>query len=448
MNPPRNRIRALPFYFSQRFFLVFVSGSFLLIVAYLVHPFGLAVPVSFNLLLLAFTFTDYATSSSDKSVRVKRAILYPLKVDKFTTVPLNVVNNGHNDLEIIIEDDVPSDCLKDIPTVRMVAHPGSGNNASYRIKPLIRGDCEFGAIHFWIRSKLGLVWKHGCSRSDQMVKCYPGLAIIEQQNLQLRISLQDQLFRSDRKKGAGTEFDSLRDYATGDDPRLIHWGATARKAKVMVRRHRIEGNQNVFIILDTGRMMTARVGSRTKLDHAVNAAVVLAYGALSLGDKVGIMTIGEDIGSFLPPANSPTQFGKILDSIYTIRPEFQEPQFFKAFVAMASRLKRRSLVIMFTDLIDERSSGALKNCVSSMIPKHLPFIAALSDTEVVDSADKRPKTLWDVYEKGVAAELLVRRDLLITRLHSMGVLIVDTNPEQVSAAVLDKYLQIKIRGTL
>jgi uncharacterized protein (DUF58 family) len=280
------------------------------------------------------------------------------------------------------------------------------------------------------------------------VKLYPGLALIERQRLQLHRATTMSFVRPLVKRGEGSEFDSLRDYVIGDDPRLIHWSATARRGKPIVRVNRMEQSQNVFLVIDAGRMMTARVKGRTKFDYALNAALLLAYGALEAGDNVGIMTVGRDVGCFSAPEGGMRRFGRILDMVFAVEPKLEEPRYHAALPAMSLKLTRRALVVIFTDLIDERASTGLKRYLMGLVPRHLPLVAAIADTGVTAAAEHSPIAEEDLYRKAVAAEMLMRRERLLAGFTALGMHVVNATPDRLSAATFDRYLDIKTRKLL
>lgn len=444
----RDTIRALPFFFSGRFFLLFSAASIVLIPLYTVVPGGIVLPLAVDFLILSLALADFFLGPSAKAIEVARPIPYPLAVDKSSEICLEVTNRTGSDVSLIVRDDIPPRCVSETLLLRATVRPGSGVRISYRLIPLERGNGEFGNIAFWVKGRLGLVWKRGEHRAAQTVKLYPGLALIERHALRLRRRSRDEQVRPFRKYGAGMEFDSLREYAVGDDFRLVHWGTTARRGKLIVRLNRIERSQNIFLVLDAGRMMTARSQGKTKFDHSLNAALLLAYSALEVGDKVGIMVVGQEVQVFLPPSSAPGQFGRILDATYAILPRIEEPRYYRALSGISGKLKRRSLVVLFTDLIDERSSAGLLRYSLGLLPRHLPLVVALSDSELVTLADSVPETAQDLYRQGVAAEALRRRELLVAKLSSLGSIVADLPPESLSAAVLDQYLEIKARNLL
>ncbi|MFH1115440.1 MAG: DUF58 domain-containing protein [Pseudomonadota bacterium] len=441
-------IRTWPFFFTVRFFILFGIVSALLIPLYLFRPSGLLLPLGVDILLVLVAGLDYLMKPSPEAIRIERPLPYPLAVDRSNDIFLEIANMSGAPASLIIKDDFPPQCPQQLPPIRSVVRPGSGTRLKYRLTPQERGDGEFGNIHFWIKGRLGLVWKRGVSQASCTAKLYPGLALIEQRRLGVRHPSAEDPRRAVRRTGEGYEFESLREYAVGDDSRMIHWRTSARKGRLILRQNRLERSQNVFLVLDAGRMMTARVSGKTKLDHSLDAALLLAYSALELGDKVGVMVVGREVQVFLPPAKTPGHFGRILDATYAQAPRMEEPRFYRALSTVSTKLKRRSLIVIFTDLIDERASEGLMRYSLGMLPRHLPVVVALSDTEAAAVADGISENKRDLYRRGVAAEMLDRRERLLARLASVGILVIDSPPDRVAADVVDRYLDIKRRQRL
>jgi uncharacterized protein (DUF58 family) len=444
----RNTLRSYPFFLTSRFYYVFGVASLLMCALYLVLPFGWYVYTLIDFAILAGAAADYFLAPAGRLFSVTRPIPYPLAVGKPNDITLLVANKTGRNQQLILYDDLPEKCQSfDLP-VKATVPPTGSKSLKYRVTPLVRGLEEFGDIHYWYLCPLGLVWKHGESDATAQTKMYPGLALIERRKLRVHRYSSDYFVRPTLMRGEGSEFDSLRDYVPGDDPRLINWAATARKGRPIIRQNRMERSQNVFVVLDIGRMMTARVSGRTKLDYAIDSALMMAYGALSLGDKVGLMAVGQEVSCFIPPSKKGGQFGYILDTVYALEAQMQEPRFYQALSDLSLKLKRRSLVVIFTDLIDERASEGLKRYILALQPRHLPLVVAMSDTEIIKQADIVPEREKDVYRQAVASEMLDRRDKLLAKLSAQGVLILDTPPENISNAALDKYLEIKTRNLL
>jgi uncharacterized protein (DUF58 family) len=448
MREKENLIRTPPFFFSTGFLVLFTALSIFLIPLYFYRPSSILVPLGLDAALLALALVDFLVTPSPKKIEVARPLPYPLAVDRPNDISLEIANRTGRNVTMRIHDDIPRQCrTEDLPmTSRIPA--GSGSRLLYRVTPVERGDGEFGDITFWLKGVLGLVWKRGRSPARGIVKLYPGLSLLQGRRFGVWRPATQDMARTRWRTGAGTEFDSLREYVVGDDSRLIHWSTTARKGGLVVRQNRIERSQTVFLVLDAGRMMTAGVLGKTKLDHGLNAALLTAYSALELGDKVGVMVVAQDVLCFEPPARRPDQFGRILDATYALEPRMEESRFYRALSTVATRLKKRSLVIIFTDLIDERSSQGLMRYGLGLLPRHLPLVVALSDTEVVRLADSIPETEREMYRQGVAADLLERRERLMGKMLSGGIMVLDTPPEKISPDTLDRYLEIKRKGLL
>ena len=276
-------MRSLPFHFSTRFFVLFVAASILFLIIQESYPGPRYMIFALDGILIAAALMDFALAPAPRNVDIQRIVLYPLAVDTPNEIRLEAVNRTGRDVSILIQDDVPDRCNADGLPIATVIRRGKPTRLSYKLSPAERGNEEFGNIHFWLAGPMGLVLKHGESEARQKVKFYPGLTLVDKGRIQpRRLSAQD-MVRSIRQKGEGTEFDSLRDYVIGDDVRLMHWATTARKGKPMVRQNRIERSQTIFLVLDAGRMMTARVLGKTKFDHALNSALLLD----SLGVGIG-----------------------------------------------------------------------------------------------------------------------------------------------------------------
>lgn len=441
-------IRALPFYFSVRFFILFSVVSGLLIIVYQFYPYSLYVPLLVDGALIIAAVADFAFSASPAKIAIERPIPFPLAVGRPNGVQMELANKTGGPVSVLVKDDIPDNCDIESTALEAMLRPGVLSRLSYRLVPKQRGNANFGNIHFWVRGVLGLIWKHGESQAVKNVKFYPGLGFIEKGRMAPRRLLAEDMIRSMRQRGQGTEFESLREYVPGDDARQIHWSTTARKGRPMVRQNRLERSRTLFLVLDAGRMMTARVLGKTKFDHGLDAALMLSHSALELGDYVGLAAIAAEPLCFLPPSKGSGQFGRILDATYSLEPKIQEPRFHLILSEVTTRLKRRSLVVVFTDLTDERASRGLIRYNLALLPKHVSLVVAMSDNEILKIADSVPGREIDLYRQAVAAEMLGRREQLLAKLRSAGVMVLDTPPDRISGALLDRYLEIKTRNLL
>ncbi|MBI5248973.1 MAG: DUF58 domain-containing protein, partial [Desulfomonile tiedjei] len=230
----KESIRGLPFFLSGRFFVLFGLASVLLFPLYYYFPGGLLIPLAADTILLSAALIDFFKASAVNRISVERSIPQPLAVDRSNEVWLDVSNLTGGPVFMMIHDDAPQQSKSKVLPIRAMVRPGSGTRFSYSLTPLERGEAWFGDIHFWILGPLGLVWKRGRSQAQEAVKFYPALALIQRQRMQIRWSSSQDVVRPLRKRGEGSDFDSLRDYVPGDDPRLVHWAATARRSRPIV----------------------------------------------------------------------------------------------------------------------------------------------------------------------------------------------------------------------
>ncbi len=441
-------MRSFPFYFSGTFFLAFGLLSLGMIPVYFLLTSHFLTVIALDAGLLVAALVDWRLAPANNQILCNRPVPFPLAARGVNEISLEVTNLADRAVRLIVADDVPPRCeAPDLP-LHLDVEPRGLVRTTYRLIPAQRGNGEFGDIYHWVRGPLGLVWRRGRSTGGMTVKIYPGLALVQEQGMRVWRPVVQEALRSYWKRGVGTEFDSLREYVVGDDPRLIHWSTTARTGRVIVRQNRVERSQTIFLVIDAGRMMTARVKGRTKMDYGLDAALLVAFAALELGDRVGLMVAAQDVLCFLPPAGSPAQFGRLLDATYALEPRLEEPRYYMGLGGLAARLKRRSLVIVFTDLIDERASQGLARYSLALSPRHLPLVVAMTDTEVVNMADSTPAGEEDLYRQGIAAGMLHRRGKLLARLVAGGVMVLDAPPDKLSVGALEQYLAIKTRAKL
>jgi len=282
------------------------------------------------------------------------------------------------------------------------------------------------------------------------VVVYPPLV-----SVRLRASVAEALRRRDagskpiRQLGEGRLFESLREWVPGDDLRHIDWKATARRGKVITRQYEAERRQQVLLVLDTGRLMTADVAAGVaRLDFAVQAALELAYAAAQHDDNVGIMTFADGVQHFVAPERGRTGVRRVLDVLAEVQPKLVEPDYPGAFRYLAARNRKRALTVLFTDVIDRFASDALVANVATLRPRHLPLAVTLRNPELDAAATQRPATPRDAFRKAAAEELLHAREEALGHMRRAGVLVIDVTPERAAQAVVAKYLDLKRRGTL
>lgn len=319
----------------------------------------------------------------------------------------------------------------------------------YHLQPLRRGDYQFGDITLRWKSPFGLVFRQGTVKAGGPVKVYPNLLDVRMYDLLLRKNrLQELGLRTTRMFGEGTEFERLREYSPDDEYRRINWKATARRHHPVTVQYQTERSQTVIAVLDTGRMMQTPVANIAKLDYAVNAVLFLGYVAAGKGDRVGVMSFADDVSNYLAPRQGRGQFYRMLEVLYAVDAQQVEPNYRKALTYLAVKQRRRALVVIFTDLSSGASLDSLVAQVSSLARSSLPLVVTISDPDVHAAANQQPTNSLSVYQRASAAQMLDERRIVLDTLRKRGVLTLDVPANQLSLAVINRYLELKSRTML
>jgi uncharacterized protein (DUF58 family) len=347
--------------------------------------------------------------------------------------------------------EVRPDLLGGTQPPRRLSVPGRGETReTLPVTPVRRGR-ERGAGAFVVDSigPLGLGMRRATLALPWDAGVYPPLV-----SVRLRASVAQAQRRRDqgimplRQLGEGRLFESLREWVPGDDLRHIDWKATARRGKVITRLYEAERRQQVLLVLDTGRLLTAEIAGVSRLDYVVQAALELAYAAAQHDDNVGVMAFADGVQHFVTPQRGQWGVKRVLDVLAVVQPKLVEPDYPGAFRYLAARNRKRALTVLFTDVIDRFASEALVANVASLRPRHLPLAVTLRNPELDHVAALRPKTARDAFRKAAAEELLRAREEALGHMRRAGVLVLDVPPARAAQAVVAKYLELKRRGHL
>lgn len=331
---------------------------------------------------------------------------------------------------------------------------------SYRLFPVHRGQYELGPLTVRVLGPLGLAWKQYTIPIVEPVKVYPDLLAIRSYDALLhRAQLQEMGLRITRQRGTGTEFERLRDYTPDDEYRRINWPATARRHAPVAIDYETERNQNIFVLLDTGRLMGtrlplpdeitqhSRVPALTRLDYAINATLLLSYASLQHDDRTGLAAFSDRVSRFIPPGRGRRHFLTLVEAMYDIQADRTEVDFGAALGYVAARATRRSLIVLFTDA-DGADTNVLVSQLTHLARRHLVLLATLRDPAIERLANLAPVDSDAVYDRSVAMELLQERERVARDLQHRGVMTLDVSADQLTPALLNRYLQIKAQSRL
>jgi len=322
-------------------------------------------------------------------------------------------------------------------------------HGTYHVRPLRRGDYSFGDLHLRWKGPLNLILRQARFEASGPVKVYPNLMDVRRYDLLLRRNrLQEMGLRHTRRFGEGTEFERLREYLPDDEFRRIEWKATARRHRPVTIEYQTERSQNVIAALDIGRMMQSPVAHIAKLDHVINAVLLLAYVATGKGDKVGLMTFADQVIHFANPCQGRGQFYRMLEMLYGVEPQPVEPDYGKALNYLALRHRKRALVVIFTDLSGGAGMQALVGQVTMLARRTLPLVVTINDPDVYQAARQYPGSSLAAFQRTAANRLLAQRRVALDHMRYHGVLTLDVPADQLSLAVINRYLELKGRTLL
>ena len=439
----------LNFIFTTRFLVLLALGIGLLSLGWFSRG-ALYLTILFDLAVFTVAAVDFLISESGRDFQVERQMDERFAMGAENEVRVRVRNRSRRAVKLLLKDEYPAPMeLMNPREVMLTVPPGRSRVWTYRLLPTARGRYSFGDTHLRFRTRFGLLWKQYRYPTTSDVKVYPNIREAKKNELYAhRNRRPDPGIRRMQLRGQGREFESMREFVTGDEIRHISWAATAKRGKVITRQYTIERSQNVVVLLDTGRLMTARIGNLSKLDHAINAALSIAYVAAAGGDNVGLLAFARRVIDYLPPRRGREQINRVLESLYNLEPQLIEPSYARAFNFFNTNCKRRSLVIILTDLVDRDASAELLIHTSKLIPRHLPLIVTIGDTDLREMVRRAPATSGEVYQQGVAEEILRQREEALSRIRHAGGLALDVPARYLSIQLVNKYLEVKERGLL
>lgn len=443
----------VPFGFGPRFFVALVLGLVWLVPAWWFSRFIYAM-LLWDLLFFAVWTWDLLRLPAPDQLEMRRvwSLRPTLAVPSY--VKIAVRNFGRVSVHARIVDETPAALQLTPAEVELDVPAGASAESQYPILPSQRGDANLNRIFVRYQSALRIAERWAVANAPQTVTVFPNLDEAKQHTLYLIRSRQVELEkRRRRQRGQGREFDSLREYREGDELRDISWTATARRNHLVTRVFQIERSQAVWIVLDAGRLLRAKVAEPgriaiSKLDYAANAALSLAQIAMHCGDRVGLLAYGRNIQQNLNAARGPHQMRAIVEALAHIRGEAGEADHGRAVHILLSEQKRRSLIVWITDFAETATTPEVLEFAMHMANRHLIVFAAMGQPDLNALAAATPETTEDMYRHVAALEIADRRSALLGALRQRGVLVLELMPGMLASSLVNQYMDVKERGLL
>lgn len=407
----------------------------------------LVVLVDVGLLLLAAA--DLFTLPAAKTFSVHREAARIASLRMSQRVTLQISNHGNRRRVLWIRDDVPEQFEPTPVEFALRMEPRSRATIHYEFVAGRRGAFELQCVHLRGRSLLGLWKRQFRLPCPSAIHVYPDMKQLAEYAILARTNRLSQVgVRRTRRIGQDHEFERLRDYTPDDNYKHIDWRTTARRRKLTVKDFQSSQSQRILFLVDCGRMMTNQSSGISLLDHALNSLLMLSFVALRQGDSVGLICFSDEIHTFVPPRSGMNQMNQLLHASFDRFPRLVESRYDQAFLYLGSHCKKRSLVVLITNIIDEVNSHQLELYLSSLVGRHLPLGVLLRDRSLFQAADQPRPAGRQLFEAAAAAEILTWRHQVLTDLQHQGVLALDVFPEDMTAPLINRYLEIKARHLL
>lgn len=403
---------------------------------------------AWNLLVLVLWAGDLRRLPAPRSLAVRRIWTAAPGLSTTGTVTIEVHNSAAVSIRVVAVDEIPAALSSQLPVMEIEVPDSDSGHAGYEIKPVQRGDFEFGHISLRYQSAFRIAERWASADVRQSVRVYPNLEEARRHSFYLLRSRQADQLRRRRQRGLGREFEGLREYQPGDEWRDVCWTASARRAKLITKIYQAERSQTVWLVLDVGRLLRARVAGLSKLDYAANAALTLAQIAARSGDRVGLLAYGRAVQQRLAPGRGTAHLRALAEQLALVRAESYEAHHTRALQNLMQDQKRRSLVIWLTDLAEIATTPEVIEGAMAASARHLVLFVVIGEPEMLKLAGQRPENPEQMYRYVAAQEAMQRRELLLRGLRQRGALAMEIMPGRLSTTLLSQYLEIKERGRL
>ncbi len=436
-------------FLPNRFFLLFG----LVILAFLLsYPFGWLLPLAQTVFVLAVAVVVVdAVRLFRTSVAVAADRLLPklLSLSDDNVIRLTLKNESPLPLSLTIIDELPVQFqIRDFKK-QLSLQAEEERTIRYALRPVERGEYEFGAINLFLETQWGLVQRRIQVEQEQKVPVYPSI----QQMKQLELRAFDRTshhkgIKKMRRIGHSYEFEQIKNYVRGDDYRSINWKASSRKATLMVNQYEDERAQQVYSIIDKSRNMKMPFNGLSLIDYAINTTLALSNIILKKYDRAGLLTFSDKIGTILKADNKPNHLNKILNALYKEQDRQLESNYQLLYYATRKLISGRSLLLLYTNFESMYALERVLPVLRRINTTHLLVVVFFENTEIRDFAQESVSTLEAVYHQTVAQQFVAEKEQMVQCLHQYSIQAVLTRPEDLSINTINKYLELKARGLI
>ena len=436
-------------FLNQRFFAGLAVCATLFILGFLI-PVLEPAAMLFFLFFLSFCLADYGLLFfTNRMPHAHRTAPARLNNGEENEIQLTVRNSFFFPVNMLVIDELPVQLQIRNWEQKLFLKAGERKKIKYQFRPLERGEYLFGDIHMYVSTPLRFISRRFTEGAEAIVPVYPAFFQLKKYEILSNATLVNESGTKRIKKiGQSMEFEQIKEYVSGDDIRTLNWKASARKGGLMVNNFMEERSQQVYCIIDKGRLMKMPFGGLTLLDYAINSALVLSGVSLKKQDRVGLITFSNTIDTLLAADRKATQRDTILKMLYKQETGFLESDFELLYREIRNKIRHRSLLILFTNF--ESVSGLHRQItyLRALAKHHLLLVVFFENTELHTLTHQPVSTLEDVYIKTIAEKFEYEKRLIAKELSKYGILSILTPPEKLTVNTINKYLELKMRRAI
>jgi uncharacterized protein (DUF58 family) len=436
-------------FLTKRFYLA-TGIAILFLIAGVVHPAVFIAGKTLVLLIILLTVSDIVLLWKQKRpAQAERFCAPRFSNGDFNNVRLEINNLYPFMVSMEIIDEIPIVFQRRDILFKTRIKANEQATIRYKLRPVQRGVYDFGYILLYVSSRIGFVSRRIRTASKLDVAVYPSYIMLHKYEfLAIHNNLSELGIKKIRRRGNNTEFESIKEYTRGDDYRTINWKASARRHFPMVNVRQDERSQQIYSVIDKGRIMQSAFNGMTLLDYAINASLVLSFVAIRKHDKAGLATFAEDFETFIPADKQTGQMQRILESLFRQQTSFGESDYSALYVHINKFINKRSLLIVYTNFDTltgmERQLGYLRQ----LSKQHVVLAVFFEDVEMKQLADKQPCSVDGYYKQIIADKFVHDKRLVAMQLQQFGIFALLTEPDKLSVNLINKYLELKAKGVI
>ncbi len=406
--------------------------------------------VTVFIVFVVFCVIDYSLLFfTKKHPAAQRIMAHRFSNGDENKIDLIVKNHLSFPVQITVIDELPEQLQMRHWKKKLNLKSRQQKKISWKLKPLERGEYQFGNIHLFVSSPLKLLTRRFTTEAAVTIPVYPSFLQLRNYELFSGTTLNsDGGNQRVRKIGQSLEFEQIKEYVSGDDIRTLNWKASARKGGLMVNSFMEERSQQVYCIIDKGRLMKMSFNGMTLLDYAINSCLILSNVCLKKQDKVGVITFSNEPGNILPADRKASQAEHILQLLYKQKTNFLESDFEMLYLQIRSKIKHRSLLILFTNFESLSGLNRQLDYLRSLARNHLLLVIFFENSELDELRNSHAKDIEEVYIKTIAEKFAFEKRIIAKELSKFGILSILSSPKNLTVNTINKYLELKARQAI